>query len=508
MADAGVLERRAGTPRPPEPQPKRPRRRRVVLIARRALTLLLVLAATFTGGYLALVSYTDSKDLTVGEIRMSVSPGHRGAIDLYVPLVDWGARFEVIRLPVRLRVDLQTVNRTVAASLAEGEPLNLDNVRTQARDALASYLKMLVVLVVLGGAALGLLVAFAVRSRAGPRLRWTSAAAIAGSLAMGAAMIALIPPSRPIESPQYYAHGPDIPRALEAVEAVRRTPGALDQELDAQFVGLARLVIDPGNRRTLDGQPVVTVASDLHNNPFGLNLLQTAARGGPVFFIGDLTDRGSPLETSVVKQAAHLGKPFVFVTGNHDSDFLAHELATEGAIVLTRDGRLMPKGGFGPKIVRVAGLRVAGYDDPFERLSAEDFKDRYDNTPDPAQQDAFTHWLLPLIGKVDVVMVHEPALIAPALTILKDKPPSRPLVFLVGHTHHADLQQQPGVTVINGGSVGAGGPSNLTEHTNIGIARFTYTLDPSFQPLAADLVTIDPGTGSSSARRTRLDPEG
>jgi predicted phosphodiesterase len=507
MADAGVLERRAGTPRPPEPPPQR-RRRRVVLIARRSLTLLLVLIATFSGGYLALVSFTDSKDLSVGEIRMSVSPGHRGAIDLYVPLVDWGARFEVIRLPVRLRVNLQTVNRTVAASLAEGEPLNLDSVRTQARDALAGYLKMLIVLMVLGGAALGLLVAFAIRSRAGPRLRWTSATAIGGALAMGAAMIALIPPSEPINSPQYYAHGPDIPRALEAVEAVRRTPGALDEELNAQFVGLARLVIDPGKRRALAGQPVVTVASDLHNNPFGLNLLQTAARGGPVFFVGDMTDRGSPLETSVVKQAAHLGKPFLFVTGNHDSDFLAHELASEGAVVLTRNGRLMPKGGLGPVIYKLKdGLRVAGYDDPFQRLSAEDFKDRYDNTPDPAQQDAFTHWLMPLIGKVDVVMVHEPALIAPALTILRDKPPSRPLVFMVGHTHHADLDQQPGVTVINGGSVGAGGPSNLTEHTNIGIARFTYTLVPSFQPLAADLVTIDPGTGSSSARRTRLDPE-
>src|SRR3954447_6461024 len=199
MADAGVLERRAGTPRPPEPQPRR-RQRRVVLIARRALTLLLVLAATLVGGYLALVSYTDSKDLSVGEIRMSVSPGHRGSIDLYVPLVDWGARFEVIRLPVRLRAPPRPVTRTVAASLAEGEPLNLDLARTQARDALASYLKMLIVLMVLGGAALGLLGAFAIPSRAGPRLRWTSATAVGGALAMGAAMIALIPPSEPIES--------------------------------------------------------------------------------------------------------------------------------------------------------------------------------------------------------------------------------------------------------------------------------------------------------------------
>jgi hypothetical protein len=106
-----------------------------------------------------------------------------------------------------------------------------------------------------------------------------------------------------------------------------------------------------------------------------------------------------------------------------------------------------------------------------------------------------------------VVMVHEPALIGPALQILKDNPPTRPLVFLVGHTHSAKLSEQPAVTVINGGSIGAGGTGNLGESTSLGIARFVFTLKPSFQPLAADLVSIDPGTGSSSARRERLDPD-
>ena len=164
----------------------------------------------------------------------------------------------------------------------------------------------------------------------------------------------------------------------------------------------------------------------------------------------------------------------------------------------TRDGR---------RIHTIEGLRVAGYSDPFERRSAEAFKDRYDARPNPAEQDKFTGWLQPLIGKVDIVMVHEPALIEPALLTLKDHPPSRPLVFLVGHTHAAKLDKQPGVTVINGGSIGAGGTGNLGESTNLGIARFVFTLKPSFQPLAADLVSIDPGTGSSSARRERLDPD-
>jgi predicted phosphodiesterase len=265
------------------------------------------------------------------------------------------------------------------------------------------------------------------------------------------------------------------------------------------------LVIDPGRRRSLTGQPVVTIASDLHNNTFGLSVLERAASGGPVFFPGDLTDRGTPLETSVVRRVVRLGHPFVFVTGNHDSDYLAGELASEGAIVLTRHGRLRAGGGYGPTLVKVDGLRVAGYDDPFERRSADSYRDRYDNTPDPVQQAQFMAWVAPLLPKVDVILVHEPALIAPELALLRRTPPDHPIVFMVGHTHTASLARQPGVTVINGGSVGAGGTGNLAEHVELGIARMTFTREPAFQPLAADLVTIDPGTGSASARRTRLD---
>src|SRR3954452_14945234 len=494
-----------GPERPPM-WARRDLKSRLLTYFRRALSLALVLIATCAGGYLALVGYHQSSRLTAGEIRMSMSPGHKGALDVYVPLVDWGARFEAIKAPIRLRVDLQTVDRRTATTLAQGGSLDVEKVRTEATEALKSYLIRLFALTVLAALALGLLVAFVIRSHV-PRLRWTLALATLTTVAIGAAMVAFIPPRGEIANPQYYAHGPDIPRALEAVEAARRTSGVLDQELDAQLVGLARLVIDPGRRQSLAGRPVITVASDLHNNAFGIGVLERVAGNGPVFFVGDLTDRGSPVETRLVARIAHSGKPFVFVTGNHDSDYLSRELAKDGAIVFTRTARLRPDGSRGPIINKIAGLRVAGYDDPFERQSADSFKDRYDNTPDPTMQDLFAQWLTPLIGRVDVVMVHEPALIQTALTLLRDNPPDHPLVFLVGHTHQTDLKTLPGVTMINGGSIGAGGTGNLTETTAMSVARFVFTLKPSFQPLAADLVSIDPGTGSSSARRIILQPE-
>ena len=95
--------------------------------------------------------------------------------------------------------------------------------------------------------------------------------------------------------------------------------------------------------------------------------------------------------------------------------------------MLTRNGRLNADGTFGPVIYRYNELRIAGYDDPFERRAPQGFRDRYDATPDAAQQDLFLGWLQPLIGKVDVVMVHEPALIETALRRRsRTNPPAQP----------------------------------------------------------------------------------
>lgn len=472
---------------------------------RRGLACALVVLAVLGGSYGALVSFRQDAQLSVGSIRLSVSPGHRGALDLYVPLVDWGARFEAIRLPVRLRVDVRTVDRSVVTRVAQGAGVDVNLLRDEARDAIARYLRGLVGAVIGLGASLGILVALAVRNRSGPKLRYTIGTALAAALAVGAAVALLLPPRGKIEQPQYYAYGPDIPRALRAVVAATRSTKALDGELNAQLVGLARLVVAPGEREGIVGFPRVVVASDLHNNVLALPVLERAADGAPVLFAGDATDRGTALEASLTRRLARAGKPLVFATGNHDSDTLTRRLARDGAIVLTQTGRLRPGGKKGPVVANVAGLRIAGYSDPYERRTAEDFRDRYNRTPSPEHQEAFTQWLLGLIGKVDVVLVHEPTLIAPALDVLRENPPAEPLVFAVGHTHEGDLQRFGNVTVLNGGSIGGGGTGNLAENTKIGLGVLVYGRRKAFKPLAADLVSIDPGTGSSTARRERLD---
>ena len=365
-----------------------PRLPRALLTLRRALALAAIVVATLAGSYLALVSFRQDRELSVGAIRLSVSPGHKGALDIYVPLVDWGARFEAIRLPARLRVDLKTIDRDVVRRVANGGQVDVRAVRKDARDAIATYLRNLVLLVFLCGGSLGVLVAFAVRGGATPeaplherhrrrhRARCTAIA-----------LVVLLPPRGPIDKPQYYAFGPDIPRALEAVETAQRSTRALDQELDAQLVGLARLVTAPANRPALEDRPRLTLASDLHNNVLALPILERTAARGPVFFAGDLTDRGSPLEAALVRRVVRTGKPFVFVPGNHDSDTLARELARDGAVVLTRTRPAEQRRRHHRARARsttVAGLRVAGYDDPFERQAGDEL--RRPLQPDPGSR--------------------------------------------------------------------------------------------------------------------------
>jgi len=472
----------------------------------RVLVVALVIVATIVGAGTALATFRLDRDLDVGRVRLSVDPFHRGALDLYVPLVDWGVRFPVVGLPARVNVDVRSIDRDAVLRLADAGKLDVQHVRVQARDALASYLRLAIALSVAAGLALGVLVALAARGGNGPPLRATLATAAATSLLIGLALVVGLPPRSNVDSPQYYANGPEVPAALRTLESLGASASTLDDEIDEQLVGIARLVNAPANRAPLGPKlPRLTVASDLHNNVIALPALERAARGGPLLFAGDLTDRGSRLERALVIRILRAGRRLVFVSGNHDSDSTERQLARAGAIVLTRAGRLNADLTIGPLVTRVAGLRIAGYDDPLKRLFLDGYADR-GATPTEPDKRAFASWLDGLIGKVDVVMVHQPALAQLAVDRLRANPPARPLLVVEGHTHKAEIVRGGTLTTLNPGSVGGGGTGNLAEGGGeIGLARLIYRSSPRFEPLAADLVQIDPGNGAAQAERYRLD---
>lgn len=472
---------------------------------RRALIVALVVVATLGAGLTALTTFRLDRKLDAGTIRLGVDLGREGSLDLYVPVVDWGVRFPVVRVPVRINVDVRSVNRGDVVRLAEAGRLDARQVREQATDALASYLRLALGFTALSALVLGGLVAVAIRGGPGPRLRVTLGAVALTTLAGTVALIVLLPPRSSVGSPEYYANGPEVPAALRTLQSLGRSSKTLEQELDAQLVGIARLVGAPAGRAPLERFPRLTVASDLHNNVLALPALESAARGGPLLFAGDLTDRGSRLESRFVLRVVRAGDPFVFISGNHDSDALQRQLARAGAIVLTRSGRLHSDGSRGPRVARIGGLRIAGYDDPLIRRARDDFRDR-GAKPSQEQQRAFADWVDGLRGEADVVMVHSRALAQEAIARLRADPPPAQLLVVYGHDHRQALDRSQNVTYLDGGSVGGGGTGNLSEAgSDIGLARLIYRAQPSFKPLAADLVLIDPGDGSARADRERVD---
>jgi predicted phosphodiesterase len=479
-----------------------------VTTVRRVAAVALVVAAGLGGGLLALSTFSIERQLSVGRIELSVQPFHTGSLDLYVPLVDWGARFPAVRLPARLSIDVRTVDRDAARRVAEGQLPDVQEVRGEARDALASYIRLLLLLVFICSLGAGLVVALAVRGHGAPRVRWLFLAAGATAGIGTLLLVLLLPPRGEISDPEYYANGPDIPVALRAIERANNSAATISQELNEQLVGLARLVSATSARSGIAALPHLTLASDLHNNLLALPALERAVRSGPLYFAGDLTSSGSPFESQLLRRVVHIGHPFVYVSGNHDSDVLDHQLVDAGGIVLTEDGRLLPNGRLGRVIVNVRGVRVAGYADPFERLARNGFRQQREPRPTEEQQREFANWLRPLIGDVDIVMVHEPQLAELAVEELRRDPPPRPMAIFTGHTHESALRTSHNLLELNGGTVGGGGTGNLEKNQPFGLAVVTYDRRGGFDPLAADLVEIDGRVGAAKAERTRLDLEG
>ena len=138
---------------------------------RTPLAIALVVLAGIAGGLIALVSFREDKRLSVGTVTLSTTPFHRGALDVYVPLVDWGVRFRSVRFPARIHVDVRSVNRKAATRIAAAADVDVKSLRHEANDAIASYLRALLGIAFGASLAAGLVAAFALRSRAGPRPR-------------------------------------------------------------------------------------------------------------------------------------------------------------------------------------------------------------------------------------------------------------------------------------------------------------------------------------------------
>ena len=481
---------------------------------RTAAFVIVCVALALAGSVVALsAAPPESRSVTLGTVAVDVVPARRGEVDVYVPVVDWGVRAEPYTAPVAVELEFRSLDRDAAlAALRTGgsADASLTGLETELRDAVSHGLRRAAAYALLGGALGGLLGGAVIAVF--HRRRWLLLGPGAGlAVSFAAVVLVGVGISRfdygALREPTFYAHGEELPRLLEFSERVLAAGDGYGDSYGDAVEGLTQLIAVAGERAEKPApiDRAVVVASDLHSNGLVLPALKGFTGTKPVFLVGDLTQRGTRYEAGILPGIAELGSPVVAVSGNHDSRPLMLAAARRGVVVLTRSGRLLADGTTdGEPIVEVAGLEVAGWDDPAES-AAGTFEGHLLELKEQALLDAeqqFLDWFETLPERPDVVLVHRHAL-AHALLERLAAQGGPPVLVLTGHDHRQHVESEGAHVLVDGGSVGAGGAFGVGEEAS-GFAL--VHLDDEDRARAVDLVEVEPESGSASAHRVVLAP--
>jgi len=479
-----------------------------------AAAAVLLVAGAVGGAVVALRAASETVErFALGTVAVEVTPARQGEVDAYAPLVDWGARVRPFRSPLSVGLEFRALDRQAAlASLRSGDAA-AENVRTVRRDLDTVVRGAMARAAVVGGlgALAGGILAGALVAAVSRRRRWLAHGAFAGLFFALAAISAAALDLRHADAaafrePTFYGRGDELPQLLSFSEQLLTASERYTESYDTALRSLANvLAVGSGGLDTAPGRTTAILASDLHSNQLVLPALRDFARDETLFFVGDFTQLGTRLESGIALGVAAAGGRVVAVSGNHDSAAFMRLLASEGVLVLTRDGRLDAEGRTdGQPVVDVDGLAVAGWDDALEGGSPLGER-RLDL--DPAllldQEEILTAWFDGLPRSPDIVLVHRHALAHALLEHVAADPEAPPILILTGHDHEQHFHQEGPHVLVDGGTVGAGGPFEVGERA-AGFAQLHLGAGGRLDAL--DLIEIEPLSGEASARRVALEP--
>jgi predicted MPP superfamily phosphohydrolase len=445
------------------------------------------------------------RSFTLGTVELRVGLATSGRLDAYVPLVDWGVRTHPYGAPLAVDLEFRSLDRDAALAAARSGPAASANVaalRRELRSAVDDALRR-AALAALAGGVLGGFFGGAVVVALGRRRHWLWSGALTGlACSLGLVVLAGTAVVRAdwgaVRQPTFYAHGPELPQLLSFSEQLLAAGEEYTHSYDRAVSGLTEILTAAGSSPVtgVSGVKTIVLASDLHSNSLVLPVLAQYSQGRPLFFAGDFTQLGTRWEEGVVPEIAQLGDPVVAVSGNHETHAFMQALRRAGVVVLDqRSG-----------VVEVAGISVAGYDDPLE--GGEAVADRHlalqERAFRSAQQDAVA-WFDRLPRRPEIVMVHQHGLATAILARAAADAAAPPLLILTGHDHRQHVDRAGNDVLVDGGTVGAGGPFGIGT-ASAGFALIHLTAAHRIQ--SADLVQVEPLSGEGSARRIVFDTVG
>jgi predicted phosphodiesterase len=496
-------------------------RLRATRLPRPACLTLAALALAIAGLLLGLrLAGATAHDTALGRVSFDVEPSLSGGVEAYVPVADWGLRAPAFDGPFKLRVELRTLDRQALLDAAAGDRSQLERARADLREGASDATLRALVWAGAATAVLCLLALFVspAARRAKAALPLATAAAFVVIAGGGLLLARATFDEAALHSPTYYAHGAELERLLAAAETERVRSG-YGSELESVLRSVSTVLADEPVTRP--GERQLFLGSDLHANALVIDPLAAFFAGAPVLLAGDFGQRGTRPEASLIApQVAALGNRVIAVSGNHDSALFMRALADHGVTVLGE----RVENGFGesaprarrargsPSVVDVDGLKVAGFPDPFEARDgdpgAPDRPLDYDELPDGealAERSAerLRRWFAALPRSPDVVMVHQSPLADSLAGSLYEDGYSQPLVIATGHDHEQHVERYGAITVVDGGTVGAGGVFDAAVAFS-GLAHLYFDED---RPVlrSVDLIAVEPFSGRARGARVVID---
>jgi predicted phosphodiesterase len=444
-----------------------------------------VLAGLFGAWAGVAIAGTTSTHLGPLAVEAEISPSWSGETVLQVdPLGTLG--FNTHTAPLRVTVDVRSVEPEALERIVEN-PAALNALEAQLINDLDSALRQAAlrtaVVAVIGAIAVG-----------GLAFRSVRRALLSGAVALAAVglsySLALLTFDRTaVQEPQYTGLISAAPRIVGTVEAITADFGDYVDQLATLVTNVSRLydaaislpTFAPGD----DTIRVLSVA-DLHLNPAAWGVIRAVSEQYDVDVIvdaGDIADHGTAAESRYVEPISTLGKPYIFVKGNHDSILTVAAVAENpNAIVLDYEP------------VTVAGLQFLGAPDP--RFTPDQ---QTRGTADQDLRDAtarLAETARDMRIRPDVLVFHDPT----NADMFEDTAP----LVLAGHSHRRnDIFLNDGTHVFVQGTTGGAGLRGLQHEDPMPVALSVLYFDPATKELVAwDDITLG-GIGLSSAEVRR-----
>lgn len=408
------------------------------------------------------------------EVRLSVHPSAIGQTVVEIPpLATITAKTH--STPVRLDISLQSIDLEMVQQMLDRKQINTGMVNSLSGDLKRAVIRLAVKIILLSaaGGAFGI---FLLQRK--PGLKHLQGA-VAGALVVGVLLLGTYTgyDINRFKNPEYTGALKTAPWIIGLAGEALDKIDTLSNKMELVAANVHQLFDQIDNMQVYEKQTglvKVLHVSDIHNNPAAMTYIQSIADSFNVDAIidtGDITDYGTPLESLLLEKLSGLGRPYIYIPGNHDSPETIKKMKSiKGVTVLDKSS------------VRIKNLLVTGFADPASRTQ--------DITPPsldtiPMYAGEIKDFLSRQAEQPDIVALHNHRIAA----LLPGTAP----VILFGHDHRLAVKEESGSVLIDAGSTGAAGMRMLQGD------KTPYTLDIQYyNPVAGkmkleavDTITIE-----------------